>query len=98
MPFQLTAQQTRYTVIDLGTLGGHFSLAGGINNNGAVEGFSLLPGDTATHAFLWRNGVMTDLGTLGGPNSIASFRPNESDVVGGGAETGAPDPLGEEFC
>jgi len=98
MPFQLTAQHTVYTVTDLGTLGGTFSLAGGINNSGSVEGYSTLPGDTALHAFLWRNGVMTDLGTLGGPNSIAAWRPNESDKVGGAVETGAPDPLGEDFC
>jgi len=98
MPFQLTAQHTVYTVTDLGTLGGTFSLAGGINNSGAVEGYSTLPGDTATHGFLWRNGVMTDLGTLGGPNGVAAWRPNESDNIGGAAETGAPDPLGEEFC
>jgi len=98
MPFQLTAQQTRYTVIDLGTLGGTFSFAGGINNNGAVEGFSTLPGDTAVRAFLWQNGVMTDLGTLGGPNSLASWRLNERGEVGGTAETSTPDPLGEDFC
>jgi hypothetical protein len=35
----------RYTVIDLGTLGGTFSLAGGLSNSGWAEGFSTLPGD-----------------------------------------------------
>jgi probable HAF family extracellular repeat protein len=98
IPLQLIAQHTRYTVTDLGTLGGTFSLAGGINNRGSVEGFSNLPGDTASHAFFWQKGVMTDLGTLGGPNSNASFRPNESDKVGGGADTSTPDPLGDDFC
>ena len=97
-PVQLAAQHTRYTVTDLGTLGGTFSFAGGINNRGSVEGFSTLPGDTASHAFLWQNGAMTDLGTLGGPNSLAEFPPSESDKVGGGAETSTRDPLGEDFC
>ena len=98
IPLQLTAQQARYTVTDFGTLGGTFSEADGINNRGSVEGTSTLPGDTTLHAFLWRNGVMTDLGTLGGPNSVASWRPSESDKVGGRAETSTPDPLGEDFC
>lgn len=97
-PVQVGAQHTRFTVTDLGTLGGTFIFAGGINNRGSVEGFSTLPGDTAQHAFLWRNGAMTDLGTLGGPNSIAEFPPSESDKVGGGADTSTPDPLGEDFC
>jgi len=98
LPLQLTAQHTRYTVTDLGTLGGTFSDATGINNRGSMEGHSTLPGDTAQHAFLWQNGVMTDLGTLGGPNSMADARPGESDKVGGRAETSTPDPLGEDFC
>jgi hypothetical protein len=46
IPLQLTAQHTHYTVTDLGTLGGTFSFAGGINNRGDIEGFSTLPGDT----------------------------------------------------
>jgi probable HAF family extracellular repeat protein len=98
IPLQLTAQQTRYKVTDLGTLGGTFSFAGGINNRGDIEGFSTLPGDTAGHAFLWRKGLMTDLGTLDGPDSFASWRLNERGEVGGTAETSTPDPLGEDFC
>jgi probable HAF family extracellular repeat protein len=98
IPLQLTAQNTRYTVTDLGTLGGTFTFAGGINNRGDIEGFSTLPGDTAVHAFLWQKGLMTDLGTLGGPDSFASWRLNERGEVGGTAETTTPDPLGEDFC
>lgn len=107
LPVRMAAQEEqqernkelpRYTVQDLGTLGGTFSLAGGINNKGEVEGYANLLGDTATHAFLWQNGIMTDLGTLGGPNSFAEYRPSERGQVGGEAETTSPDPNGENNC
>src|ERR1017187_6770797 len=88
----------RYTVIDLGTLGGTFSIAGGLSNSGWVEGWSLVSGDTARHPVLWRRGVMKDLGTLGGPNADAGYRPNDSGNVGGASETGTPDPFAENFC
>ena len=87
-----------YTVVDLGTLGGTSSLAGGLSNSGWVEGRSTLPGDTAMHPVLWRKGVMKDLGTLGGPNADAGYRPNDWGNLGGASETGAPDPFAENFC
>lgn len=68
LPVRVPAQgHTRYQVIDLGTLGGKRSNIGGINNRGQVVGGStLLPKeDSNFHAFLWNNGAMTDLGTLG---------------------------------
>src|SRR5215831_8437936 len=86
----------RYTVRDLGTLGGTYSFAGGINDRGDVEGLSSLPGDGVTHAFLWRNGTMHDLGTLGGPNSWAGFRPSNAGHVAGMSESLDTDPL--DFC
>jgi len=97
-PQPLAAQQTHYTVQDLGTLGGTSSLAGGLSNSGWVEGRSTLPGDTTMHPVLWRKGVMTDLGTLGGPNADAAYRPSDSGNVAGASETGAPDPFAENFC
>jgi probable HAF family extracellular repeat protein len=104
LPVRLAAQEPhnnehpRYRVRDLGTLGGTFSLAGGINNRGEVEGISTLPGDATEHAFVWRKGLMTDLGTLGGPNSGAAWRPSDRGEVGGAADTSTPDPLGQDFC
>src|SRR2546426_7148868 len=99
-PVRLAAQQhTRYSVTYLGTLGGTFSQPFGMNNKGEVDGISTLPGDNETHAFLWQNGVMTDLGTLGGPNVNgdfgAQFGPNERGEVVGIAQTSTPNPLGE---
>jgi len=92
------APKARYTVTDLGSLGGSLAQAGGITNTGWVEGFSLLPGDEAYHVFMWHRGVMTDIGTLGGANSFAEYRPNNFGDAGGYSETSTPDPNGEDFC
>jgi probable HAF family extracellular repeat protein len=77
-------QQPRYTVLDLGTLGGTFySQAFGLNNKGSVVGAAELAGDTdfptgaaPVHPFLWRKGLMIDLGSFGGrlPKQIRSTR------------------------
>jgi len=91
------AAQTHYTVTDLGTLGGTYSLAGGISNTGWVEGYSTLT-DGYNHAVLWRNGKIMDLGTLGGPNSDSGWPPSDSGDVAGGSETGAFDPYAENYC
>jgi probable HAF family extracellular repeat protein len=97
-PQQKADKPQHYTVHDLGTLGGTVSWAYAINNKGSVTGFANLPGDTAFHAFLWRKGVMTDLGTLGGPNSTDLFYFNERDEVVGASDTSTPDLFGEDFC
>jgi len=97
MPIYLAAQPPQYTVIDLGTLGGTFSFAGVVNNHAWVSGSSTLPDDTAVHAFFWKSGTMSNLPTLGGPNS-AGFPLNERGEVSGVAETSTKDPLGEDPC
>jgi len=84
----LTGQPTEHAVlwkdgkiVDLGTLGSGLESAGlYVNNAGEVVGFSTF--DTtpdpssfkgaAIHAFIWRNGMMQDLGTLGGPGAFPS--------------------------
>lgn len=89
--------QIHYSVIDLGTLGGTASNGyGGVNNRGWVTGDANLSGDQTEHAFLWRDGIMTDLGTLGGLNSSTAF-PIKDDrgFIMGTAQTSTLDPLGE---
>jgi len=102
---QLAAQEqthhTRYKIKDLGTFGGTFSQGASINDHGQISGSSTQAGDTVERAFLWHQGVMTDLGTLGGPNSsaIADGTPNVNSrgMVAGFSDTTIQDPLGEEF-
>jgi len=103
MPVQSIAQQKpeadplpHYIVTDLGTLGGTFSIAFGINNGGRVIGGATVLGGNE-HPFLWYGGQMTDLGTLGGPNGYAS-EANARDELAVVAETPLSDPFGEDFC
>lgn len=95
IPGSLAAQKhIRYTVTDLGTLGGTFGRAWGINNNGSVVGFATLAGDTALHAFLWRKGVITDLSTLAPTDTLAfsaAYSINDNDEAVGLSETSVPD-------
>ncbi|MHC4913405.1 MAG: hypothetical protein ACYTE5_10490, partial [Planctomycetota bacterium] len=76
----------RYEVVILGTLGGDRSYAWGINDEGQVVGESTTP-DGHYHAFLWQDGVMTDMGVIGtGPYgaeiSCAKSINNHGQAVG----------------
>jgi probable HAF family extracellular repeat protein len=66
----------------LGTLGGDDeSFGNAINNNGQVTGVSYAYSDYYYRAFLWSNGVMTDLGTLS--DVSISYGINDSGQVTG---------------
>lgn len=80
-------------IIDLGTLeGGYESVSTSVNSRGQVTGFSTntVPDENSiigigyqTRAFVWQNGAMRDLGTLGpGTDAIASLINERGQVVG----------------
>lgn len=77
--------QRRYAVTDLGTLGGSYSYAFGVNSAGQVVGYSetLLSSPFDPHAFLWESETgLQDLGTLGGRTSFAYGINSLGQIVG----------------
>jgi probable HAF family extracellular repeat protein len=88
-------------LVPLGTLGGNESMALAINDPGRVAGmaantvpdpFSMAGWGTQTRAFLWQQGQMRDLGTLGGPDAIAFFVNARGQVAGESYTNSTPNP------
>jgi probable HAF family extracellular repeat protein len=71
------------TLIDLNTstIGGKPQFVAAINDAGEIVGWGVFP-DAPTDAFLWRNGVATDLGNLGDCFSSGHAINSDSQVVG----------------
>ncbi len=110
IPGQLTAQHTRYKLIDLGAFGGPASYFvngsdGILNRQGTAVGwadtstpdpfpaFCFNPDCFVSHAFQWRNGVLTDLGTLPGGASSQALWISANGLVAGNSQNGQIDPL-----
>lgn len=74
------------TIEAIPSLGGSMVSVTGINNNGAVSGFSSLNGEMAQHGFVYNHGVISDLGTLGG-NFSAVFGLNDANQLFGDSIT-----------
>jgi len=93
---------------DLGTLGGNHSVAIGINNRSQVVGFTVnttpdpfsllyflgggFTSGTQTRAFLWQEGHMRDLATLGGPDAQAFGLNKRGQVIGISYVNSTPNP------
>ena len=84
-------------VIDLGTFGGPLSYSAAINDRDQVVGFALnstpdsfdlgdscenYPMPTQMRAFIWKDGVKKDMGTLGGTDSCALFINDKGQATG----------------
>jgi probable HAF family extracellular repeat protein len=74
---------------DLGTLGGADTVVNNLNQRGQIAGWSYTNGTAnpatghpTTDPFLWQNGHMRDLGTLGGTYGLANWLNNRGEVVG----------------
>jgi probable HAF family extracellular repeat protein len=89
-------------VINLGTLGGNESQAFSLNDEDQVTGaaanstadpFSMLATGTQVHAFLWQDGRMRDLGTLGGPDSFGWAINDARQVAGVSYTSATPNPV-----
>lgn len=89
-PTSAMSHVTKYRLKDLGTLGGGNSVPIWLTSSGEVVGYSETgefdnSGSPIFHAFRWKRGVMSDLGTLGGAYSQA-LGGNEQGQVSGVAD------------
>jgi probable HAF family extracellular repeat protein len=92
-----TKARMQYQVSTLPDFGGTSSGGNSINDQSWVAGYSRLP-DRNRHATLWRNSLLSDLGTLGGPNSSVTWNvKNTQGILVGISQTADPEPLGEAW-
>src|SRR5438105_1616779 len=89
--------KTQYNMSTLPDFGGTSSGGNSINDQSWAAGYSRLP-NRNRHATLWRNGVLSDLGTLGGPNSSVTWNvKNTAGIIVGSSETADRQLLGESW-
>jgi len=92
---EATKARQQYQVSNLPSLGGTSSGGNSINDQSWAAGYSRLP-DRNRHATLWRSGLLSDLDTLGGPNSSVTWNvKNTAGIIVGISQTADPEPLGE---
>jgi probable HAF family extracellular repeat protein len=94
---QAIKAKTQYQVSNLPDFGGTSSGGNSINDQSWAAGYSRLP-NRNRHATLWRSGLLTDLFTLGGPNSSVTWNvKNTAGIIVGISQTADPEPLGESW-
>lgn len=79
----------QYHIKDLGTMGGAYSHAVGINENGQITGYSNKSANAPLHSFIWESLTgLTDLNTLGGTHALAAGINKDGFIVGNSQVTG----------
>src|SRR6478609_8866232 len=87
----------QYQVSTLHDFGGTSSGGNSINDQSWAAGYSRFP-NRNRHATLWRSSLLSDLGTLGGPNSSVTWNvKNTQGIIVGISQTADPEPLGEAW-
>ena len=89
----------RYELTRLDSVGGASSVGASINDRGWIAGRSNLS-TGLRHAALWRDGVIKDLGALGGPEKPSTVLwpvKNLRGIISGIAYTDEPDPNNERW-
>src|SRR5215213_5315464 len=88
----------QYEVVKLPSIPGATQARGmAINRQGWVAGWSN-QADGTRRAVLWKNGVLTNLNTLGGPSSTVPWPGlNDAGTLVGVSHTGDSDPLHEDW-
>jgi probable HAF family extracellular repeat protein len=82
-PYHAFVRHTDGTLVDLGTFGGQFSEAEGINDKGQVVGIAATSELHIDYAFLYDKGVLTNIGALPGSTYATAWDINNlSQVVG----------------
>jgi uncharacterized membrane protein len=90
---EATKAKKEYQVSNLPDFGGTSSGGNSINDQSWVAGYSRYP-DRNRHATLWRSSLLTDLGTLGGPNSSVAWNvKNTAGIIVGISQTLTPEPV-----
>src|SRR5688572_9763684 len=84
------AAQTRYRIVDLGTLGGSVSQAAAVNDHNDVVGVSLTAFDAGIRGFLYSNGAMRELPTFS-DDTYANAINNARLIVGDSKLPGSGD-------